>query len=61
MPSKKTKVLVAAARRIIEDKTDTYKARNGKVMGIQDDSGEKCYIVGHESIGELEEALKEFD
>lgn len=50
--------MLAAIERVEETKSSSYKARNGRVMGIQDDSGEMCWIVDHEAIYELEEAAK---
>lgn len=53
--------LEAVIRDTINDKRSTFRARNGREVGIQDDSGEKCWIVGHESIWAMERALKESD
>jgi hypothetical protein len=36
----------------------TYRARNGREIGIQADDGEKCYIVHSDLIFALETALK---
>ena len=36
----------------------TYKARNGRNCGIEDDSGEMCYIVPHEPIVAAINAMK---
>jgi hypothetical protein len=47
-----------AARNLIASKFGTYKARNGRQMGIQDDSGEKCWIVPFDAMFELEAALE---
>jgi hypothetical protein len=46
-----------AAKRVIAEKFSTFKARNGRDVGIEDDSGEKCWIIGHEAIGQLEYIL----
>lgn len=46
-----------AARDMISSRTDTYRAGNGRQVGIQDDSGEKCWIVRFDEMAALEAAL----
>jgi hypothetical protein len=50
-------VLLAAARDLLAGKCSTYKARNGREMGIEGDDGEKCWIVHSDLIAALETAL----
>lgn len=49
--------MAEAIREVLANKTATFKARNGREVGIQDDNGEKCWIVPHEPMGALEAAL----
>ena len=49
--------LLEAARVIIAQMSDTYKARNGKQMSIEADDGEKCWIVHSDDIVTLEAAI----
>jgi hypothetical protein len=51
--------LQAAARDVIASRTDTYRAGNGRRVGIQDDSGEKCWIVPFDEMAALEALLSE--
>lgn len=51
--------LVTAAQDVLRVMTSTYRARNGRDMGIEADDGEKCYIVHSDSIFALERALTE--
>ena len=46
-----------AARNLIASRSSTFKARNGRDVGIQDDSGEKMWIVPFDEMLELEAAL----
>lgn len=46
-----------AAEAIISSRSSTYKARNGRVMSIEDDSGEMCWIVPFDEMYALEIAL----
>lgn len=46
-----------AAADLIATATDTYKARNGRTMGIEADDGEKCWIVHSDQIEALRLAL----
>ncbi|MEE9906699.1 hypothetical protein LWV33_03190 [Brucella intermedia] len=50
--------LVNAARNLIANRFDTYKARNGKLCSIEGDDGEKCWIVPFDDMAELEAALR---
>jgi hypothetical protein len=47
-----------AAADVIRVMTSTFKARNGRDVGIEADDGEKCYIVHSDQIFALERALK---
>lgn len=49
--------LVEAAKAVADQKFETFKARNGRDVGVQDDRGEKCWIVPFEAMWELERAL----
>lgn len=49
--------LLAAAQGVIDNKFSTYKARNGREVGIQADDGEMCWIVHSDDIYALEAAL----
>lgn len=46
-----------AAQALIASRSSTYKARNGRVMGIEDDSGEMMWIVPFDEMNALDEAL----
>lgn len=46
-----------AAQALIAARSSTYKARNGRVMGIEDDSGEMMWIVPFDEMLALEDAL----
>lgn len=48
---------VRAAKAVIEGRSSTFRARNGRDVGIQDDSGEMCWIISHEDMAALEGAL----
>ena len=50
-------VLEEAARNLIANRFDTYKARNGKLCSIEGDDGEKCWIVSFDDMADLEAAL----
>ena len=47
----------AAAKEIIARMSSTYKARNGREVGIEADDGEKCWIVHSDDIEALSRAL----
>jgi hypothetical protein len=49
--------LAEAVRNIIAARSSTYKAKNGRVMGIEDDSGEMMWIVPFDEMAALEAAL----
>jgi hypothetical protein len=51
-------VLATAARELIASRFDTYRAGNNRQVGIQDDNGEKCWIVPFDEMAALEAALK---
>lgn len=50
--------LRSAAENLLDRMIDTYKARNGRDVGIVGDDGEKCWIVHTDEIFALELALK---
>ena len=45
-------------KQIVDKAFTTYEARNGRNCGIEDDSGEMCYIVPHEPIVAAINAMK---
>ncbi|MBD3844289.1 hypothetical protein IED13_01165 [Bosea sp. SSUT16] len=49
--------LVEAAKDVIASRSSTYKARNGRSVGIQDDSGEMVWLVPFGQMALLEAAL----
>lgn len=49
--------LLEAARDLIAGMTSTYRARNGRDVGIQGDDGEKVWLVHSDIITSLEAAL----
>ena len=42
---------------VFDNRRSTFTARNGRKVGIQDDSGEKCWIVPFDDMADLERAL----
>ncbi len=42
---------------VLETRFTTYKAKNGKQVGLKDDNGELCYIIPSDSIQKVEQAL----
>jgi len=46
-----------AAEDVIASRMDTFKARNGRRLGLEDDSGEKCWIIPFDNMIDLEQAL----
>lgn len=58
--SAKDKV-IEAARRVISEKFSQIKARNNRMVGVQADDGEKCFVVHSDAIFELENALAAYD
>lgn len=58
---KEIEALVEAARRVSKRKFSTYKARNGRDVGVEGDDGEKCFIVHSDEIFALDCALKAYD
>ena len=51
------RALMDAARELIDGASTTYRARNGRQVGIEADDGEKCYIVHSDLMHALEAAL----
>lgn len=58
-PSPLTTKLAEAAVALVAAKQSTFKAKNGRDVGIEDDSGEKMWIVPFDEMFALEELLKE--
>jgi len=50
--------LKEAGQAIIDRMSSTYKARNGREIGIEGDDGEKCWIVHSDQIAALQGALQ---
>jgi hypothetical protein len=46
-----------AAKELIESKLSTIKARNGRMVGVEDEGGEKMWIVPFDAMAALEAAL----
>ena len=53
--------VVEAARRVLAEKFSTYKAANGRDVGVEGDDGEKCWIVHSDAMFELQYALEAYD
>lgn len=53
----RSNALEEAAQELLDTMSGTYKARNGREMGIQGDDGEKCWIVHSDQIEGLRRAL----
>ena len=49
--------LVEAGQSIIDRMSGTFRARNGRKVGIEGDDGEKCWIVHSDDIETLRQAL----
>jgi hypothetical protein len=49
--------VVEAARALIAARASTFTARNGRKVGIEDSSGEMCWIVPFDEMADLERAL----
>jgi hypothetical protein len=47
-----------AAKAVIETRKSTFRARNGRDIGIQDEHGEKMWIVPFDAMAELEAATE---
>ena len=47
-----------AAKDVIDAKFSTYRARNGRDVGVEDEGGEKCWIVPSDLMSILEGALE---
>lgn len=46
-----------AAKQVLDRMSSTYKARNGREVGVQGDDGEKCWIVHSDDIEALRAAI----
>lgn len=51
------RALGLAAKEVIEQRQSTFRAKNGRDVGIEDEGGEKMWIVPFEAIAALESAL----
>src|SRR6185312_4635837 len=49
--------VVEAARELLAARFETFKARNGRMVGVQDDSGEKVWLAPFDEMAALEHAL----
>lgn len=49
--------LAEAAKGVLESRAATFKARNGRRMGIEDESGEAMWIVPFDEMAALEAAI----
>lgn len=47
-----------AAKDVLDARTSTFRARNGRDVGIEDQHGEKCWIVPFDLMALLEGALE---
>lgn len=56
-PQGEVERLRSAAKELLDGLTSTYRARNGREVGIEADDGEKCYIVHSELVAGLRAAL----
>lgn len=50
--------IALAAKDVVEQKSSTYTARNGREVGIEDHRGEKMWLVPFEAMDLLEAALE---
>lgn len=57
----KAEKLAAAANSLYSSRFSTWKSRNGRDVGVQDASGEKCWIVPDDEFGWLRAALAEWE
>lgn len=53
--------VIAAARRVLDQKIETYKAKNGREVSLQGDDGEKVWFVHSDPMFELQSALQKYD
>lgn len=58
---RKLKAAREAAQGLVAAKFSTYRARNGREIGIEDDSGEKVWLVPSDQMHALEVALALID
>lgn len=56
-----SKKVIEAARRLLDQKFSTYKASNGREVGVEGEDGEKVWLVHSNEIFDLETALKKYD
>lgn len=52
-----SEAVLAAARDLVASKFETYKAGNYRQVSIQDENGEKCWIVPFDEMFALEAAI----
>jgi hypothetical protein len=56
-PTLSDEAVERAARDLIASRFETYRAGNGRQVSIQDDAGEKCWIVPFDAMHALETAI----
>lgn len=54
----RVKALEEAANNVISGASDSYRKRNGQIATLEDDSGEKSWIVSYDAFEDLRAALK---
>lgn len=57
-PTEAASELRLVAKKLLASKFWTYKARNGRDVSVEDEHGEKCYIVPSHAIEALEDAIE---
>ena len=50
--------IALAAKELVESKSSTIRARNGRHVGVEDECGEKMWIVPFTAMDQLEAALE---
>jgi hypothetical protein len=58
LPQQTAEPVIEAARELIASRLDTFRAGNNRRVGIQDQSGEKMWIVPFDEMAALERALE---
>ncbi len=52
--------LLEAAKAVRDERFSTYRAKNGREVGIEDDNGEMVWLVDHETMHALDAALTDY-
>ena len=47
-----------AAKEVVDTKISSIKAKNGRMVGVEDEGGEKMWIVPFDAMAALERALE---